>query len=148
MPISASLSPSSRTSRLFFFHRPNKSSERGAGDDAIELGTVVADHADVLDHHVINFPLPVDTVESVIDRQRRTIFVDDLGIHLRIVLILSLADVEGRSEWYRIQYYRRRISPSAWRKPLRIPAVPRVCGPPSDAPGSAWPSRKSRTLEK
>jgi hypothetical protein len=40
-------------------------------------------------------PLFVDVMEFVVDRYRGPVIADDLGVHLRIVLILPLARVEN-----------------------------------------------------
>jgi hypothetical protein len=48
---------------VFPSHRPNELNEGGAGGDAIELGAVVTDYADVLDHQIVDF-----------NRERRTSF--------------------------------------------------------------------------
>ncbi len=57
-----------RILRLLFFHRTNELGIRRSRDDAIELGSVVVDHADILDHQVVNFPFLVDAMEFVVDR--------------------------------------------------------------------------------
>src|SRR6266508_2755619 len=36
----------------------------------------------------------VDAVEFIVDRKSWTVFADDLGVHLRIVLLFALASVE------------------------------------------------------
>ena len=57
-----------RILRLLFFHRTNELGERRSRDDAIELGSVVVDYADVFDHQIVNFPFLVDAMEFVVDR--------------------------------------------------------------------------------
>ena len=57
-----------RILRLLFFHRTNELGIGRSRDDAIELGSVVVDYADVLDHQIVNFPFLVDAMEFVVDR--------------------------------------------------------------------------------
>lgn len=45
--------------KLLVFHLAKKFFERGLRDDSIELRSVIIDQADVLDDHVINFPIAV-----------------------------------------------------------------------------------------
>ena len=82
------------TLRLLFFHHANEILERGSCDDAIELGPVVVDHANVFDHKVVDFPLFVDAVEFVVDGQFLAVVCDDLCVHYRIVCVLDLTRVE------------------------------------------------------
>lgn len=57
-----------RILRLLFFHRTNELGERRSRDDAIELGSVVVDYADVFDHQIVDLPFLVDAMEFVVDR--------------------------------------------------------------------------------
>lgn len=52
---------------LLFFHRTNELGERRSRDDAIELGSVVVDYADVFDHQIVDFPFLADAMEFIID---------------------------------------------------------------------------------
>ena len=78
---------------LLIFHRTNEIGEGRSCNDAIELGSVVVDYADVFDDQVVNFPLLVDAVEFVIDGHGRSLLGNELGVHFRIVLVFFLPRV-------------------------------------------------------
>src|SRR6185369_4343618 len=65
--------------------------DRGAGEDAIELRAKVRRQADIVDDDIVDFPLPVDAVQAIIDGEIFAGAVDDFGIDLRLVLIDAFA---------------------------------------------------------
>ena len=59
--------------------------------DVIELYSRVVDKAHVVHDHVVDFPLAIDIVQAVIERE----FASHLSLYLRIVVVHMLPDEAG-----------------------------------------------------
>src|SRR6266550_4961596 len=61
---------------------------------ATELRAVIADQAYVFDDHVVHLPVSIHLVEPVVDRIFLSFLVNDFCLHLCVVTVFSLLEIE------------------------------------------------------